>query len=125
MLLNELRVAGKETLVTDSGKLYVLDLLLNRLKSEGHRVLVYSQMTKMIDILEVSGERRRLILGSDQACDQLLELRFSLQTTLGGAWKLRVFCAAIDRIGSCDRVPRRDIAFASKARPNAWLVLVA
>lgn len=43
----------KETLVTDSGKLSVLDGLLKRLKEEGHRVLIYSQMTKMIDLLEV------------------------------------------------------------------------
>ena len=39
--------------MTDAGKLYVLDTLLQRLKSEGHRVLIYSQMTKMIDLLEV------------------------------------------------------------------------
>ena len=32
----------------------VLDKLLTKLKAEGHRVLVYSQMTRMIDILEVS-----------------------------------------------------------------------
>ena len=31
----------------------VLDMLLTKLKAEGHRVLVYSQMTRMIDILEV------------------------------------------------------------------------
>ena len=30
----------------------VLDRLLAKLKREGHRVLVYSQMTKMIDLLE-------------------------------------------------------------------------
>ncbi|KAF5295926.1 hypothetical protein FQR65_LT10357 [Abscondita terminalis] len=42
----------KETLVTDSGKLSVLDGLLKRLKEEGHRVLIYSQMTRMIDLLE-------------------------------------------------------------------------
>lgn len=46
--------SDKETLVTDSGKLSVLDGLLKRLKEEGHRVLIYSQMTKMIDLLEVS-----------------------------------------------------------------------
>ena len=40
--------------MTDAGKLYVLDTLLQRLKSDGHRVLIYSQMTRMIDILEVS-----------------------------------------------------------------------
>ena len=43
----------KETLVNDAGKLYVLDTLMGRLKREGHRVLIYSQMTRMIDILEV------------------------------------------------------------------------
>lgn len=42
----------KETLVSDAGKLFVLDNLLNKLKAEGHRVLIYSQMTKMIDLLE-------------------------------------------------------------------------
>ncbi|XP_013388979.2 uncharacterized protein LOC106157780 [Lingula anatina] len=45
-------VPDKETLVTDAGKLSVLDTLLQRLKSEGHRVLIYSQMTRMIDLLE-------------------------------------------------------------------------
>ncbi|XP_044741510.1 chromatin-remodeling ATPase INO80 [Chrysoperla carnea] len=45
-------VPDKETLVTDAGKLSVLDPLLKRLKQEGHRVLIYSQMTKMIDLLE-------------------------------------------------------------------------
>ncbi|CAB1339812.1 unnamed protein product [Coregonus sp. 'balchen'] len=44
----------KETLITDSGKLHTLDLLLCRLKAQGHRVLIYSQMTRMIDLLEVS-----------------------------------------------------------------------
>jgi len=31
----------------------ILDRLLAKLKAGGHRVLVYSQMTRMIDILEV------------------------------------------------------------------------
>lgn len=47
-------IPDKETLVSDAGKLFVLDTLLRRLKVEGHRVLIYSQMTKMIDLLEVS-----------------------------------------------------------------------
>jgi len=46
-------VPDKETLITDAGKLFVLDTLLTRLKANGHRVLIYSQMTKMIDLLEV------------------------------------------------------------------------
>ena len=45
-------ISDKETLVFDAGKLFVLDGLLARLKAEGHRVLIYSQMTRMIDLLE-------------------------------------------------------------------------
>ncbi len=45
-------IPDKQTLVSDSGKLHALDGLLTRLKAGGHRVLVYSQMTKMIDLLE-------------------------------------------------------------------------
>lgn len=44
--------ADKQSLISDGGKLTVLDELLLKLKSQGHRVLVYSQMTKMIDLLE-------------------------------------------------------------------------
>jgi len=49
-------------MLSDSGKLMVLDQLLTQMKKEGHRVLIYSQMTKMIDILEVSteGEERNI-----------------------------------------------------------------
>ncbi|KAK7487146.1 hypothetical protein BaRGS_00021641 [Batillaria attramentaria] len=46
------QIPDKESLVSDAGKLYVLDSLLQRLKQEGHRVLIYSQMTRMIDLLE-------------------------------------------------------------------------
>jgi len=46
-------VEDKEMLVADAGKLSVLDRLLSRLKADDHRVLIYSQMTRMIDILEV------------------------------------------------------------------------
>ncbi len=46
------KVYKKKKLVFVAGKLFVLDGLLRRLKEEGHRVLIYSQMTKMIDLLE-------------------------------------------------------------------------
>ncbi|XP_066247321.1 chromatin-remodeling ATPase INO80 isoform X1 [Euwallacea similis] len=49
---SNIAIPDKESLVTDSGKLFVLDGLLKKLKEEGHRVLIYSQMTKMIDLLE-------------------------------------------------------------------------
>lgn len=35
-----------------SGKLIVMQTMLRKLKAQGHRVLVFSQMTKMLDILE-------------------------------------------------------------------------
>lgn len=39
-------------LVKNCGKLAFLDRLLPRLKQEGHRVLIFSQMTRVLDILE-------------------------------------------------------------------------
>lgn len=58
---SNITIPDKEVLVTDSGKLSVLDGLLKKLKEGGHRVLIYSQMTKMIDLLEVR-ENKGLIL---------------------------------------------------------------
>eukprot|EP00698_Gefionella_okellyi_P008784 TRINITY_DN2197_c0_g1_i2.p1 TRINITY_DN2197_c0_g1~~TRINITY_DN2197_c0_g1_i2.p1 ORF type:complete len:1221 (-),score=221.20 TRINITY_DN2197_c0_g1_i2:447-4109(-) len=40
------------SLMYDCGKMLLLDELLTRLKKEKHRVLLYCQMTKMMDILE-------------------------------------------------------------------------
>lgn len=36
----------------DCGKLQTLDQLLRRLKSGNHRVLIFTQMTRMLDVLE-------------------------------------------------------------------------
>ena len=41
-----------EDLVTSAGKMVVLDKLLRYLRGRGSRVLVFSQMTRMLDILE-------------------------------------------------------------------------
>ncbi|THW26048.1 SNF2 family DNA-dependent chromodomain-containing ATPase [Aureobasidium pullulans] len=40
-----------KALVTSSGKMMLLDRLLTRLKADGHRVLIFSQMVKMLDIV--------------------------------------------------------------------------
>ena len=40
-----------EGLVCSSGKMQLLDKLLERLKETGHRVLIFSQMVRMLDIL--------------------------------------------------------------------------
>jgi len=39
-------------LVSSSGKLQLLDKMLDKLKALGHRVLIFSQMTRLLDILE-------------------------------------------------------------------------
>ncbi|CAL5356520.1 unnamed protein product [Camellia sinensis] len=39
-------------MLTDSGKLQTLDILLKRLRAENHRILLFAQMTKMLNILE-------------------------------------------------------------------------
>lgn len=44
-----------EHMVQNSGKMILLDKLLKRLKQQGSRVLLFSQMTRMLDILEVYG----------------------------------------------------------------------
>ena len=40
-----------EDLIEKSGKMKVLDQLLNNLLERGHKVLIFSQMTRMLDIL--------------------------------------------------------------------------
>ena len=41
-----------QTMVQSSGKLVLIDKLLPRLKEDGHRVLIFSQMVRCLDILE-------------------------------------------------------------------------
>ena len=47
-----IQVPSMRRFVTDSGKLAKLDELLRSLKNGGHRVLLYFQMTRMIDLME-------------------------------------------------------------------------
>jgi SNF2 family DNA or RNA helicase len=41
-----------EQLVAASGKLALLDRMTGRLRTGGHRVLIYSQFTRTLDVLE-------------------------------------------------------------------------
>lgn len=41
-----------QELIPEAGKLKALDELLPKLKEEGHRVLIFSQFTMVLDILE-------------------------------------------------------------------------
>ncbi|KAK9805875.1 hypothetical protein WJX73_000130 [Symbiochloris irregularis] len=56
LLLDDARFAGPSPpvakLVADSGKLRLLDRMLAKLRAEGHRTLIYSQFTMVLDLLE-------------------------------------------------------------------------
>ncbi|KAI1959412.1 swr1 complex component [Ophidiomyces ophidiicola] len=72
----------KRLLQYDCGKLQQLDRLLRQLQSGGHRALIFTQMTKMLDILEqflnVHGHRYLRLDGSTKIEQrQLLTERFN------------------------------------------------
>ncbi|TYJ51581.1 hypothetical protein B9479_007840 [Cryptococcus floricola] len=50
--VSPLRIPPTKRLIVDSAKLARLDSLLRELKAGGHRVLLYFQMTKMMDLVE-------------------------------------------------------------------------
>lgn len=52
MGFNTIRMPSMSKFVTDSGKLSKLDQMLPVLKANDHRVLIYFQMTKMMDLME-------------------------------------------------------------------------
>ncbi|XP_046726606.1 E1A-binding protein p400 isoform X2 [Silurus meridionalis] len=54
----QFELPDKHLLEMDSGKLEALSILLHKLKAEGRRVLIYTQMASMLDILEVFLDRR-------------------------------------------------------------------
>ncbi|KAK3777842.1 hypothetical protein RRG08_038090 [Elysia crispata] len=45
-------LALTEKVVSTSGKMLVLDRMLPELKKQGHRVLIFSQMTRLLDLIE-------------------------------------------------------------------------
>ncbi|XP_010933130.1 ATP-dependent helicase BRM [Elaeis guineensis] len=52
---------SKEFIVRSCGKLWILDRILIKLQRAGHRVLLFSTMTKLLDILEEYLQWRRLV----------------------------------------------------------------
>jgi chromatin-remodeling ATPase INO80 len=50
--LSVMQVPDAKRLIYDSAKLARLDTLLQELKAGDHRVLIYSQMTRMLDLME-------------------------------------------------------------------------
>jgi SNF2 family DNA or RNA helicase len=47
-----LRCAAGEDIVEASGKMVVLDRMLSKLKDRGHRVTLFSQYNRMLDVIE-------------------------------------------------------------------------
>lgn len=77
-----------EHLVQASGKLIVLDLILKKLHGLGHRVLLFAQMTRTLDILQDFLELRNYTYerldGSVRAEERFAAIRnFSSQSTKG------------------------------------------
>ncbi|PKU66041.1 putative chromatin-remodeling complex ATPase chain [Dendrobium catenatum] len=75
-----------EHLVQASGKLIALDLLLKKLHADGHRVLIFAQMTHTLDILQDFLELRKYTYerldGSVRAEERFVAIRnFSLNLT--------------------------------------------
>ena len=70
----QLELPSFERLISDCGKLKKLDELLRKLIAEDHRVLIFCQMTRMLDILEEYMSKRKYTYfrmdGSTQIADR-------------------------------------------------------
>ncbi|XP_062869656.1 chromodomain-helicase-DNA-binding protein 1 isoform X2 [Trichomycterus rosablanca] len=123
------KVEALQHLIRSSGKLVLLDKLLVRLKERGHRVLIFSQMVRMLDILaeylksrqflfqrldgSIKGEMRKQALdhfnaeGSEDFC-------FLLSTRAGG---LGINLASADTvvIFDSDWNPQNDLQAQARA----------
>ncbi|KAI3681429.1 hypothetical protein L6452_36224 [Arctium lappa] len=79
-----------EHLVQASGKLIVLDQLLQKLRNAGHRVLLFAQMTHTLDVLQDYMELRKYpyerLDGSIRAEERFAAIRsFSRQSVIGSS----------------------------------------
>ncbi|KAM6252307.1 DNA excision repair protein ERCC-6-like [Spheniscus humboldti] len=71
---NKIDHLSDETVIQESGKMLFLVGLLERLREEGHRTLVFSQSRKMLDIIEhVLSRRRFKIMRIDGTVTHLTE----------------------------------------------------
>ncbi|XP_073424854.1 chromodomain-helicase-DNA-binding protein 2 isoform X4 [Dendrobates tinctorius] len=125
----ETKLEGLQSLIRSSGKLILLDKLLTRLRERGNRVLIFSQMVRMLDILaeyltikhypfqrldgSIKGELRKQALdhfnaeGSEDFC-------FLLSTRAGG---LGINLASADTvvIFDSDWNPQNDLQAQARA----------
>jgi DNA helicase INO80 len=81
----QMHIPEPQRLIFDSGKLAMLDGLLERLKREGHRCLIYFQMTRMIDLMEeymIFRQYRYLRLDGDTRLEDRRDMVMDWQTKL-------------------------------------------
>ncbi|XP_063056998.1 chromodomain-helicase-DNA-binding protein 1-like isoform X2 [Engraulis encrasicolus] len=116
-----------EHLVEASGKLLLLDSILAYLCTEGHRVLLFSQMTRMLDILQdyleyrgysyerldgsVRGEERNLAIKNFSTKDVFV---FLLSTKAGGVGMNLTAADTVIFVDS-DFNPQNDLQAAARA----------
>uniref|UniRef100_A0A8C5NF73 DNA helicase n=1 Tax=Gouania willdenowi TaxID=441366 RepID=A0A8C5NF73_GOUWI len=123
------RAEALQHLIRSSGKLVLLDKLLLRLKERGHRVLIFSQMVRMLDILadylksrqflfqrldgSIKGEMRKQALDHFNA-DGSEDFCFLLSTRAGG---LGINLASADTvvIFDSDWNPQNDLQAQARA----------
>jgi superfamily II DNA/RNA helicase len=117
-----------EHLIEASGKLFIIDKLLQLLKANGHRVLIFSQMTRMLDIMQdylgyrgysydrldgsIRGEER--FLAVQNFTDDTDVFVFLLSTRAGGQGLNLVGADTILFIDS-DFNPQNDLQAAARA----------
>uniref|UniRef100_A0A8C4Q2G6 Chromodomain helicase DNA binding protein 1-like n=1 Tax=Eptatretus burgeri TaxID=7764 RepID=A0A8C4Q2G6_EPTBU len=117
-----------EHIVTASGKLVILDRLLAHLQASGHRVLLFSQMTRMLDILqdylEFRGYSYERLDGSMRSEERHLAIKsfsrdactfvFLLSTRAGGVG-LTLTAADTVIFSDSDFNPQNDLQAAARA----------
>jgi len=87
--VNENYEVRAQALLASSGKLELLDRMLLRLKEGGHRVLLFSQMTTMLDLLEEHlmnrGWKYQRLDGSTKTTDRQARIDAFNRAPKGGA----------------------------------------
>ena len=116
-------------MITSSGKMMLLDQLLAKLKRDGHRVLIFSQMVKMLDILgdymEVRGYSYQRLDGTISAGSRRLaidhfnapnssDFAFILSTRAGGLG-INLMTADTVVLFDSDWNPQADLQAMSRA----------
>ena len=127
--LNNSETGYVDTLVGSSGKMVLLDKLLPKLKSQGHRVLIFSQFRIMLDIIEdylimkkmsydrvdgtVTGKKRQSAI--DKYSDTNSDVFCMLLSTRAGGVGINLTAADTVIIFDSDWNPQNDLQAQARA----------